>query len=276
VFIERPVPGSITGMVFHDLDLDMQPDPGEGIAGVTVTLYPDANTDGAADNSTPVTSAVTNAQGQYSMPDIQVGHYVLVETTPAGMISIKDFDPSPDGDVVPNTNMNNDTLPVSITNAEVDAGNFFIDAPSGCPLIVTNDNDAGPGSFRHVLGCAMPGDTIQFHLSLAGAVIEINSETLVFENDVVVISALSPTVTMQSSINDLFAITPGVVVEIRDVHLISGISPAGAGAAIDNHGELYLHNVQIFPNPLLAQDEYLVRNHPGSHLEISGLTLIHE
>jgi hypothetical protein len=270
IFVERPDPGSINGVVFQDFDVDQQPDPGEGLPGVLVTLYADANTNGVADNSIAIDTAHTNGMGQYLMTDVPVGHYVLVETTPAGMTSIKDFDVSQDGDVVPNTNMNNDTIPVSITNDEVDAGNFFIDLLSGCALVVTNDNDAGPGSLRFMLNCAAPGDTIQFHPSLSGDTIEISSGPLELQNDVIIKSALNPTVTVRSSVNDLFIVTPGVEASIRGVHIVSGLSPAGIGAAIDNHGSMLLHNVHITRNPLLPPDEVLVRNHPMSHFEISG------
>jgi hypothetical protein len=127
-----------------------------------------------------------------------------------------------------------------------------------------------------MINCAAAGDTIFFHAGLSGDTIEISSDAFILNADVYIKSTLSPTVTIRSGINDLFTITAGVNAGIFAVNMVSGLSPAGIGAAIDNHGELLLHSVHISRNPLLPPDEVLIRNHPGSHLEISGLNYIHE
>jgi hypothetical protein len=269
IFKESPMPGQISGSVFNDLNSDQFPDPGEGIPNVTLNAFADANTDGVADSGTPVFTVMTNAQGQFLFPNVAVGHYVLVEVQPASMISIKDFDASNDGDVVPNTIMLDDIIPVSITLGELDAHNYFIDAPS-CGLTVTNTNDNGVGSFRDALSCGMNGDTIRFHNSLAGATIEINSSVLSINKELVILSTLTPRVTIKSTITGLFDIQVAGIVECRDMNIISGLSPGGTGAAFENYGLLKLHNMVVLRNPLFVSGEYLIRNHTNSEAILSG------
>jgi hypothetical protein len=268
-FVERPAPGTITGVVFQDFDLDQFPDAGEGLNGITVELFKDANTNGVADTIVPFVTAVSAGNGNYSFPNIPVGHYVLVEIQDPGFTSIKDFDASNDSDVVPNTNMTNDTLPVTITNGETDAHNYFIDAP-GCGSVVTNTLDDGPGSFRQALACVGVGDTIHFHPTLAGMTIEITSDPLMLTTDVVIESMLSPQVILSSQIEGMFHIEQNTAVELRGVTVISGLSQGNTGAAFENHGMLTLHNTTIVRNPLFVSGEYLIRNHPGAELTFSG------
>ncbi|HQW24788.1 MAG TPA: SdrD B-like domain-containing protein, partial [Saprospiraceae bacterium] len=268
-YVERPAPGTITGVVFQDFDLDQFPDAGEGLNGITVQLFKDANTNGVADTIVPLATMVTAGNGNYSFPNIPVGHYVLVENQDPGFISIKDFDASNDADVVPNTNMTNDTLPVTLTNGETDAHNYFIDVPS-CGIVVTNTLDDGPGSFRQALACAGVGDTIHFLPALSGMTIEIISDPLMLTSDVVVESMLSPQVILSSQIEGLFHIEVNAAVELRGVTVISGLSQGNTGAAFENHGNLTLHNTTIIRNPLFASGEYLIRNHPGAELTFSG------
>ncbi len=273
VFVERPTPGSISGAVFQDLDFDQMPDSGEGLSEVTLRLHPDANTDGIADGPMPVDTLVTVADGLYVFSDVPVGHYVVVEVQPASYINIKDFDQSNDLDQVPNSNMLNDTIPVTITNGETDSENYFIDSPT-CGSVVTNTNDSGPGSLRELLGCAQSGDTIRFHSSLAGMVIEINSAVIQFNQDVVLFSELSPRLMISSQIDGLFEIQSTADVTFIDLDIRSGLSPGMTGAAIENEGILTLVETNILKNPFFVSGEYLIRNMPGSQITIEGVCLI--
>jgi hypothetical protein len=272
-FIESPIPGTITGNVFVDTDNDMLPDAGEGLGSVTLRLFTDSNVDGVADNGTPVLTQTSNANGSYTFSGVPVGSYVLVETNPTHYLSVKDYDSSNDGDVVPNTNMNNDTIPLTITNTEIDANNYFIDEVE-CNLMVINTDDDHFGSLRYNIDCAQSGDTIRFDNSLTGQTIHITSSMLSIEKNLVFVSTLSPTVTISSSILGLFDIQNGWTAEFRDIDFISGISPGNTGAAFDNQGILKLHNVSIYRNPGFPSGQYLIRNISGSTMMLSGSNMI--
>ncbi|HJW28163.1 MAG TPA: SdrD B-like domain-containing protein, partial [Saprospiraceae bacterium] len=129
------------GTVFEDNNNNQLPDAGEGLSGVTLNVFADNNTDGKADNNTIVATTMTASTGTYQLSNVPVGNYVLVEINPLNFISVKDYDLTNDADLVPNTNMNNDTIPVTLNNNETDAENYFIDdrlPPSiTCPANVT-------------------------------------------------------------------------------------------------------------------------------------------
>ncbi len=72
-------PSSIAGTVFADANLDNVVQPGEGIAGVTLTLT-GTDTFGTAVNRT----TTTDAAGNYLFDRLPPGTYTIVETQPAG------------------------------------------------------------------------------------------------------------------------------------------------------------------------------------------------
>ncbi len=272
LFIEIAIAGQISGSVFVDTDNDQVPDEGEGLANVTLSLYHDVDMDGVADDNTPIETQLSSSDGSYIFPDVAVGNYVLVETQPIGYSSIIDIDVSNDGDNVPNTNTLNDTIPVTINNGEVDAGNYFIEADS-CGLIVMNANDSGPGSLRRAIDCAEPGDTISFSASLAGATIFINSARLLLEKDIVIYSTISPRVNLYSQISGFFEIVASYTVEFHNLNIVSGLS-GNDGAAFRNDGILKLEDVNVLRNPALPPENYLIFNTPSSELIIRGNCLL--
>lgn len=267
-YIEGPIAGSLSGSVFDDFDGDQMPDAGEGIANVTLVLYADVNTDGIADNNVPLYTQSSLPDGSFLFGTVPTGHYVLTESQPSGYSSVKDIDLSDDGDVVPNTNMTNDILPVTITNAEADEHNYFIDEPV-CNLLVTNTNDDGNGSLRAVIGCAENGDTIRFHSSLEGMTILINSSRILVDKDLVIYSDWVPRITLASMVNGFFDVLAGHEVMFWQLDIVSGLAGNG-GAAFKNEGTLKLHDVHIMCNPLLPVGEYLIRNYPASQLQMEG------
>lgn len=267
-FTETPTLGAITGNVFMDFDADQIPDSGEGLENVAITLLPDANTDGVADSGTPVATTYSLASGAFSMTNIAAGHYVLVETQPFGFISIKDIDTSNDSDAVPNTDMHNDTIPVSLTNGEVDAHNYFIDADS-CGILVTSLLDDGIGTLRQAIECAQNNDTIRFHSTLSGATITINSARILIEKNLVIYCTTMDRVNITSQIVGLFDIAENYVVEFRQLDIVSGLS-GNLGAAFKNQGTLKLHDVNVLRNPLLPPGEYLIHNNSTSQLFLNG------
>jgi hypothetical protein len=274
-FIETPTPAQITGSVFIDNDFDNVPDEHEGIPNVLLTLLPDANTDGVADNSTPVATAMTSANGSFVLPNIPVGHYVIVETNPAGYLSVKDFDASNDGDVVSNSNMTNDTLPVSLTNNEHDSHNYFIDAAI-CGKVVTSLFDSGYGTLRYNLDCAQSGDTITFHASLAGMTINITSNQLTLIRDVNIFSSLVPVVTISSSIDGLFSIPASKTAFLKNLRVIGGLPIGDIGTSFDNAGILKLENVESLRNALAPPGTRQIMNRNTSQLILTGNCLITE
>lgn len=267
-YIESPIAGTITGSVFVDLDNDQFPDPGEGTANVAVCLFPDSNADGIADTNEAISILVTTSTGSFSFEEVPVGHYVICEIQPPGYFSINDIDSSNDNDLVPNTNIYNDTIPVTLINAEIDAHNYFINTDS-CNLVVTNTNDNGPGTFRKAIECASPGDTIRFHTSLSGSTITITSDRLVIDKDLVIYSNSDPRVVLASQIEGFFDISPGTEVEFRDLDIISGLA-GNSGAAFKNEGTLKLHDVRVLRNPFLVAGNYIIYNFDFSQLFLSG------
>ena len=128
VFIEIAAPGLITGSVFQDFDADQIPDTGEGLEGVVLSLYTDTDANGIPDANGFVSDTFTSGIGYYTFINVVPANYVIVETNPANDQSIMDIDASNDGDLVPNTNIHNDTIPVTVGNAETDANNYFIES----------------------------------------------------------------------------------------------------------------------------------------------------
>ena len=267
-FMEVALPGIINGSVFIDADSDQQPDTGEGMSDVMVAIYLDNNTNGVADSNIPVFSQTTLADGSYSFLNVPVGNYVIVETQPADHSSVKDFDSSNDGDMVLNTNMLNDTIPFTITNAETDNHNYFVEKVS-CNLNVTNANDAGNGSFRQALACAVDGDTIRFDQSLSGSTISITSGPITIDKHITIYSDMVPRITLASQVPGFFNIAQGAFVEFRGVNIISGLSGNG-GAVFSNEGSLIIHDVSLLRNPSLPTGEYLLYNHLTSQLSLRG------
>jgi len=267
-YIESPVAGTINGSVFVDLDNDQFPDVGEGLSNVTICLFKDANTDGIADTSIALSIQLTTSTGSYSFTQDPIGHYVIFEIQPSGYFSIKDFDASNDNDLVPNTNIFNDTIPVTLINAENDANNYFIDTDS-CSLMVTNTNDVGPGTLRNSIECASVGDTIRFHSSLSGSTITITSQRLVIDKNLVIYSNSDPRVIIASQIAGFFDIENTFEVEFRHLDIISGLA-GNAGAAFKNEGILKLNEVRVKKNPFLTPGEYLIYNFPLSQLILTG------
>ena len=200
--------------------------------------------------------------------NVPVGNYVIVETQPADHSSVKDFDSSNDGDMVLNTNMLNDTIPFTITNAETDNHNYFVEKVS-CNLNVTNANDAGNGSFRQALACAVDGDTIRFDQSLSGSTISITSGPITIDKHITIYSDMVPRITLASQVPGFFNIAQGAFVEFRGVNIISGLSGNG-GAVFSNEGSLIIHDVSLLRNPSLPTGEYLLYNHLTSQLSLRG------
>jgi hypothetical protein len=79
----QPPAGTITGVVWHDLDVDLFPDAGEPrLGGVIITLKDAAQT--------YLMGTVSGADGIYRFDGLSAGVYWVVETDPPGFISTTD------------------------------------------------------------------------------------------------------------------------------------------------------------------------------------------
>ncbi|MEO6130750.1 MAG: SdrD B-like domain-containing protein [Saprospiraceae bacterium] len=272
IFVEKKVNGVITGYVFTDLDNDLVVDNGEGLLGVTITLYNDVNHNGIPVAGNVIATKQTSVIGFYEFGDIPNGDYILVESQPVGYTSSMDIDVSGDNDVVPNSNMMDDIIPVTITLAETDADNYFIEVQV-CGNVVTNANDNGPGSFRYVVACVASGDTIIFHPSLANQTIHLNSSRIEINKNLHILSGLTPRVKIKSDIAGAFLIDAGFTVEFKNIDIISGLS-GYPGAAFENNGPLIFWDMTIGKNPLLLPNNYLIYNSSAGSLTVKGNILI--
>ena len=258
VFVEISSPTIISGYVFEDFDNNQAPAPIEGIQGVTIQLHTDNDQNGVADPAGLVGTTTTNGQGFYTFGGYAIGNYVLVELQPAGYNNIQDVDPSNDADVVPNTNMTDDIIPVTLTNAENDANNYFLEF-SICSKIVTTVLDNVPGSLRYMIDCAGNGDTITFHAGLVNQTLHLNAGRIEINKDLHIFSSISPPLMIQSDVSGAFKILSGKTAEFKNLHITSGLS-GFPGAAFDNYGQLTLWDVYVFKNSLLPATDYLIFN----------------
>jgi protocatechuate 3,4-dioxygenase beta subunit len=275
VFIEIGAPGLITGSVFEDFDGDEVPDSGEGLEGIQIKLYKDDNTDGIADQNGFVKDTLTDGTGYFALTNVTTGSYVIVEVHPTEYQSVKDFDASNDNDIVPNTNTLNDTIPVTITNAETDANNYFIETIA-CTHVVNNTNDSGPGSLRDVIDCVEPGDTVTFHSSLHGQVIHLTSGSITIDKNIFIHSSLAaPRIMIYSDVSGAFVVPAGNSVEMKNIEITSGLGGV-PGAAIENYGQLTIWDVCVFKNPLLPQGDYLIYNESPGEIIVKGACHIEE
>lgn len=131
-FVYTTLPGNINGYVFVDDNSNSVPDTGEGVAGVLVELYEDANQDGVSDGVL-IDSTVTNVDGYYEFLNVATNtytgrkrHCVIVMTVPEGYNLVSGIDVSNDGDTVTNTPTTDNVIPVSVTPNETDTNNNFI------------------------------------------------------------------------------------------------------------------------------------------------------
>ncbi|MBK9981418.1 MAG: hypothetical protein IPP15_03160 [Saprospiraceae bacterium] len=273
-FTESLGPGDISGYVFDDADANGVPGTNEGIGGVTINLFSDANADGHADNTTPIATQTTSAIGFYSFPLVPLGHYVLAETQPLNYTSVMDYDYTEDLDVPTNVDLHDDTIQVQIIIGEHDDSNYFVES-SGCNLVVMNTLDAGPGSLRAAIACAEDGDTIRFSNTLSGMTILITSGRIEISKRLTILSTLTPRVVISSQIPGLFKILGNLLIEFDQVDITSGLTISGnAGAAFENYGSLKLHDIHVLRNPGLPSGQFLIRNMADSNLMLSGNCLI--
>lgn len=132
-FIDE-LPGLISGNVSED------PDGSTGSALLVMLenvslklLY----SDGSPVDSDSLTAGVqevitsTDSNGNYVFNSVSPGEYIVEETDLAGYTSLSDEDTSNDTDSTANVDTNNNQIPVTLTSAENDTDNNFIDEQPG-------------------------------------------------------------------------------------------------------------------------------------------------
>jgi large repetitive protein len=127
--------GSLVGKVYRDDNNDGIRDGSEfGIAGVTVTLTGTGPTGAAI---TPIT-ATTDANGNYSFPDLLSGNYTITETQPVNYSDGKDTNgtPAPTGTVT-----NDSFVSIPLTPGSNGTGYLFGERGTAISGVVYNDQD---------------------------------------------------------------------------------------------------------------------------------------
>ncbi|RYG37933.1 MAG: hypothetical protein EON93_02830, partial [Burkholderiales bacterium] len=128
-FIEEQ-PGTIRGTVWADTNNDSAGDI--GIVDVTMTLFTDPNGDGnPADGVVYGSPVVTVAGGTYTFASVPPGSYVVVQTQPAGYLTVTDGDATTPGDDAANSSATDNRIPVAISANETDDGNDFVEEQPG-------------------------------------------------------------------------------------------------------------------------------------------------
>lgn len=117
IFLDT-APADIGGSVRHDLDGDANPaDADAGIENVTLTLYSDPNGDGNPVDGSPLISTLTDADGRFLFEGIIPAYYVVVETDPAGYVSIADT-----------VGANDNHVPILLVSGISQTNHIFFDA----------------------------------------------------------------------------------------------------------------------------------------------------
>jgi SdrD B-like domain/Secretion system C-terminal sorting domain len=111
---------SLGNRVWYDTNNDGNNSGENGIAGVTVNLYNDANNDNAADGAA-IANTTTDANGFYSFGGLNAGNYIVGVVTPAGYMSSSVNGGDPDNNINLDDNgqvtVGNETRGLAITLA---------------------------------------------------------------------------------------------------------------------------------------------------------------
>ncbi len=92
--------------------------------------------------------------------------------------------------------------------------------PSTCTKLVNNTNDAGAGSLRDMLACAVVGDTITLSSVLDGDTIKITSSPLIFNKNITLI-AENPQTFIQNCSTSAIEINAGIEVNLENFKILS-------------------------------------------------------
>jgi len=123
-----------------------------------------------------------------------------------------------------------------------------VPVPPPTELVVTNLEDAGPGSLRAALAAIADGGTITFEPGLAGGTLTLASGQLMIDDSVTVdASAAAPVTISAGGASRVIEVRPGAVVAMNDLVIRDGVA-APQGGGILNLGDLDLERVTITDN----------------------------
>lgn len=116
---------------------------------------------------------------------------------------------------------------------------------NNCSYVVNNTFDNGLGSLRKAIECSSPGDTIEFSSSLIGQTIDLTSEKIELNKDLVFKQPSSQVIKIRALFSgSVFTITNGSSIYMENIHLYGG--DESPGRAINNQGTLTLKDVNIY------------------------------
>jgi hypothetical protein len=135
-------PLSVGNLVWNDINKDGQKDAGEnGIAGATVYIYADANTDGTPDGAA-LQNTTTNANGLYIFNGLTPGNYVIGVVPPVPG-SGAGYTSTPINEGNPNDNVDNNDNGVNTVSGQTYSGSIALAAGTE-PTGETPNNGSAP------------------------------------------------------------------------------------------------------------------------------------
>ncbi|MEZ5536233.1 MAG: SdrD B-like domain-containing protein [Thiolinea sp.] len=133
-------PVGISGSVQDDQDGN--PETGTGnkpLSGVNVALYTDPDGDGDPSDGVQLATTTTDGSGHYQFDNLQPGNYVVLETDPAGMVSVGETT----GSGAVDNDLNDNRIPLTVVSGTGSTGNDFFDAvPVTVSGVVRDDENA--------------------------------------------------------------------------------------------------------------------------------------
>ncbi len=111
--------------------------------------------------------------------------------------------------------------------------------------IVANTNNAGNGSLRYAIGCAVPGSTLAFDPGLNNQIITVTAPINI-NKDLTISTTQNITVSGSGMVGSLFTIGSDKNVTIKGLDFICGSGPDGK--CITNNGKLTLDGVDMMDN----------------------------
>ncbi|MEO6131489.1 MAG: hypothetical protein ABIQ02_06550, partial [Saprospiraceae bacterium] len=167
---------------------------------------------------------ITIACGASTLPS-NTGYATATDFCPNGNATVT-YSDAQSGGVCPNANMITRVWKATDNCGFQSYCPQYITVGTGafCNLLVSNTGDSGIGTLRSAISCAVSGDTIVFHSSLAGTTIIVNTSKLILSKNLFIRSSITPKVKIKSTIAGLFDITAGYTTEFKDLDITSGLS----------------------------------------------------
>lgn len=112
---------------------------------------------------------------------------------------------------------------------------------------VINTNDSGEGSLRSMIDCVEDGGTIQFSLPGINQITLTSGEYVINKNMTIIGTGINNLILSGNNSSRLFHVTPGKLLNLKNMALINGNAAAPNGGAIFVEGSLTMENI-LFNN----------------------------